>query len=74
MAGGVFFFGFFLLDKQKKESRQSGETDIKTYGAMPYSYCALLATRAWREVDELSRQDSLLFVTYDVEHDHRRPL
>jgi hypothetical protein len=25
--GGVFFFGFFLLDKQKKETRQSGETD-----------------------------------------------
>jgi len=24
---GVFFFGFFLLDKQKKEARQSGETD-----------------------------------------------
>jgi hypothetical protein len=30
MAGGVFFFGFFLLDKQKKEPRQSGETD--SYG------------------------------------------
>jgi len=27
MAGGVFFFGYFLLDKQKKVPRQSGETD-----------------------------------------------
>jgi hypothetical protein len=41
MAGGVFFFGFFLLDKQKKEPRQSGETDTLKYGAMPFSYCAL---------------------------------
>jgi len=27
--------------KQKKEARQSGETDIFQYGAMPCSYCAL---------------------------------
>ena len=27
VAGGSLFFGFFLLAKQKKETRQSGETD-----------------------------------------------
>ena len=27
MAGGSLFFGFFLLAEQKKEPRQSGETD-----------------------------------------------
>jgi len=26
-AGGSLFFGFFLLATQKKEARQSGETD-----------------------------------------------
>ena len=26
-AGGSLFFGFFLLATQKKETRQSGETD-----------------------------------------------
>jgi len=26
-AGGVIYFGYFLLDKQKKVTRQSGETD-----------------------------------------------
>ena len=26
-AGGSFFFGFFLLAKQKKETRLSGDTD-----------------------------------------------
>jgi hypothetical protein len=26
-AGGVFFFGYFLLDKQKKVTRQSRESD-----------------------------------------------
>ncbi len=25
--GGVIYFGYFLLDKQKKVTRQSGETD-----------------------------------------------
>jgi len=29
-AGGSFFFGFFLLATQKKETRQSGETDKLT--------------------------------------------
>jgi hypothetical protein len=26
LVGGVFFFGYFLLDTQKKVSRQPGET------------------------------------------------
>ena len=26
-AGGALLFGFFLLGKQEKEARQSGETD-----------------------------------------------
>ena len=26
--GGSLFFGFFLLAKQKKETRQSGESDV----------------------------------------------
>jgi len=31
VAEGIFFFGYFLLDKQKKVPRQSGETDkLKT--------------------------------------------
>ena len=34
MAGGVFFFGFFIWDKQQKEPRQSGETDIKSFAAV----------------------------------------
>jgi hypothetical protein len=29
-AGGSLFFGFFLLAKQKKETRQSDETDKLT--------------------------------------------
>jgi hypothetical protein len=29
-AGGSLFFGFFLLATQKKETRQSGETDKLT--------------------------------------------
>jgi hypothetical protein len=39
--GGVFFFGYFLVDKHKKVTRKSRESDIFQYGAMPYSYCAL---------------------------------
>lgn len=40
VAGGAFFFGYFLLGKQQKVTRQSGETDV-TYGAMLFGYSTL---------------------------------
>ena len=38
-AGGVFLFGYFILDKQNKVSRLRAKKNI-TYGAMPFNYCA----------------------------------
>jgi len=40
--GASLFFGFFLLAKQKKETRKSRESDLLHYGAMLFSHCALM--------------------------------